>query len=181
MNSSTRIGRVTARGTTIAAGVLVAVGAVHAQAPAAAGPAKEDHRAVIELGLAAERGIGESSTGLGGTIAVEMTPIENWLELETGVAAMRSAGHTEYSADFLFKKPWQLSEKAEFMAGLGPELSHRPDHRPGTTLATEIIGDFMFWPTRNVGWYLEPGYSMTRLSGGERSVELSAGLIIGVP
>lgn len=175
------IGRVAMRCAAAGAAMLLAAPQVCCQTTASGGGVHDDHRAVVELGVAGERGAGESSTSLGGTIAVETTPVEHWLELEAGVAAVRGAGHTEYSADFLFKKPWQLSASSEFMAGLGPELSHRADHTPATTLATEIIADFMFWPTRNVGWYAEPGYSITRLSGGERNFELSMGLIIGVP
>jgi SOS response regulatory protein OraA/RecX len=70
------------------------------QTPMRAPVGEADHRAVLELGFAGERGIGESSTALGGT---------------------------------------------------------------------------------NVGWYLEPSYSTTRVSDGSRSVGISAGLIIGIP
>ena len=142
-----------------------------------------DHRAVLELGFAAERGTGESSTSLGGTIAMETTPVENWLELEAGVTLLHSAGHTEFSGDFLFKKPWQLTQKAELMIGIGPELArHTADQQASsTTLAAEFVADFMYWPSPNVGWYLEPSYSATRVAGGDRSIGISAGLIIGIP
>ncbi len=148
---------------------------------AQAAPAQsDDHRAVIEVGLAGERGISGSSSSAGGTVAVEFTPIENWLEMESGVTVLHSTAHTEVSVDLLFKKPWRLSATSEFMAGLGPEISHA-GAGGGTSLATEVIADWMFWPTKNVGWYLEPSYSFTSLSGGERNVGIAAGLIIGVP
>jgi hypothetical protein len=140
----------------------------------------DDHRAVIEVGLAGERGITGSSTSAGGTVAVEFTPIENWLEMESGVTVLHGAAHTEVSVDLLFKKPWRLSATSEFMAGIGPELSHA-SAGGGTSLATEVIADWMFWPTKNVGWYLEPSYSFTALSGGEKNLGIAAGLIIGVP
>lgn len=181
MNRRASIWHVGAHWVSVAVALLVTVQSARAQAVQAPGAEGEDHRAVLEFGFAGERGIGQSSTSIGGTIAVEMTPIENWLELEAGVAALRGAGHTEYSADFLIKKPWQLSRKFEFMAGFGPELSHAVAHNSANTLATEVIGDFMYWPTKNVGWYAEPGYTFTRLSGGDRSFELSAGLIVGIP
>jgi hypothetical protein len=145
-----------------------------AQAQTAPKP-DDDHRAVLELGVAAERGVGASSTTVGGTVAVEFTPIENWLEIETGVTAIQR----ELSLDFLLKKPWRLSASSEFMAGIGPEVSHHSSG--GTSLATEIVADWMFWPRKNVGWYLEPSYSVTAMSGGERSVGISAGLLIGFP
>jgi hypothetical protein len=41
--------------------------------------------------------------------------------------------------------------------------------------------DFMFWPTRNVGWYVEPSYDTTGLRAtSDRSLGLTAGLIIGL-
>jgi hypothetical protein len=157
---------------------LIVSRAAHSQAAAKSG---DDHRAVIEVGAAAERGTTASTTSAGGTVAVEVTPVENWLELESGVTALHGAGHTELSVDFLFKKPWRLSATSEFMAGLGPELSHRTGTGGDTSVATEIVLDWMFWPRPNVGWYLEPAYSTTAISGGERSIGIAAGLIIGVP
>ncbi len=85
----------------------------------------DDHRAVIEIGLAGERGVTGSSSSAGGSVAAELTPVENWLEMESGITALRGAGHNEIAVDLLFKKPWQLSATAEFMAGLGPELRSR--------------------------------------------------------
>jgi hypothetical protein len=135
----------------------------------------DDHRAVLEIGAVGQRSVGVSSTGIGGTVAVEFTPIENWLEVETGITAIRN----EVSMDFLLKKPWRLSAKSEFMAGIGPELS-RP-WSGGTSLATEIVADWMFWPKKNVGWYLEPSYSVTAWSGGERNLGVAVGLLVGFP
>ena len=51
---------------------------------------------------------------------MEVTPIENHLELEAGVTALFKR-HAEWSVDLLFKKPWTLSKKAEFMVGIGPD------------------------------------------------------------
>jgi hypothetical protein len=154
-------------------------------APAAGGqsvPAEgDDHRVVIEIGLAGERGVTGSSSSAGGTVAVEFTPVENWLELESGITALRGGGHNEFAVDLLFKKPWRLSATSEFMAGVGPELSYHSGAGAGTSVATEVVADWMFWPTKNVGWYLEPSYSFTAVSRGERNAGIAAGLIIGVP
>jgi hypothetical protein len=154
------------------------VSAARGQAPPTQG---DDHRAVIEVGLAGERGVTGSSSSAGGTVAIEFTPIENWLELESGITALRGAGHNEFAVDLLFKKPWRLSATSEFMAGVGPEISYHSGPGAGTSVATEVVADWMFWPTKNVGWYLEPGYSFTAVSRGERNVAIAAGLIIGLP
>jgi hypothetical protein len=50
-------------------------------------------------------------------LAAEMTPIENWLELEAGVSPFYTRNLTEWDTDLLFKKPWTISRKAEFMMG----------------------------------------------------------------
>ena len=148
------------------------------QAPPAQG---DDHRAVIEIGLAGERGVVGAASSAGGTVAVEFTPIENWLELESGITALRGAGQNEIEVDLLFKKPWRLSATSEFMEAVGPALSHHSGVGAGTSVAAEVIADWMFWPTKNVGWYLEPSYSFTAISRGERTFGIAAGIIIGVP
>jgi hypothetical protein len=142
-----------------------------------------DHTAVFELGGAADWGLTGGPAGLGGTLAVEVTPIERWLELEAGLTGLAWNGRRELSTDLVFKKPFQLSSSVEFMAGVGPELSWdlTKPHHP-RSLATEFVLDFMFWVTRNVGWYAEPSYSLTGFHAtSSRALGLTAGLIVGVP
>ena len=43
---------------------------------------EKEPAAVVELGGAASRSITEGQSSFGPTVAVEATPIENWLELE---------------------------------------------------------------------------------------------------
>jgi hypothetical protein len=138
-----------------------------------------DHEIVLELGAA-----GEWSSSEGGqpgiTCAFEVTPIEHWLELESGVTAARANGSTETSVDLLFKKPWPISPRFEFMAGIGPELIHATGTQHGSFWGLEIVSDFMVWPRPNVGWYVEPGYEVTFRNGAARSgLALAAGLIVG--
>ena len=76
--------------------------------------------AVVELGGAANWSVTEGGSGFGPTVAVEVTPIENWLELELGVTPLFTRHSTEWDTDLLFKKPWTLSKKVEFMVGVGP-------------------------------------------------------------
>lgn len=145
--------------------------------------ADKEPAAVLELGAAASRDLSGGSS-FGPTAAVEVTPIENWLELEAGVTPIFSRHSTEWSTDLLFKKPWTLSRKAEFMFGLGPEWIH--NRESGTTtnsVGGEVVLDFMFWPfaKHRFGWYLEPGYEYDFGRGHERSVGMSGGLLIAIP
>src|SRR5246127_5604292 len=103
---------------------------------------------VVELGAAADRSLTEAQSSFGPTVAVEVTPIENWLELEAGVTPLFRRHSTEWSVDLLFKKPWTFSEKMEFMAGVGPEWVHSNEHgRTPNSVSGEAVLDFMFWPS----------------------------------
>jgi hypothetical protein len=77
--------------------------------------------------------------------------------LEVGVTAIRAESSSEIPVDVLFKKPWRFSPQFEFMIGVGPELIHAtgPDHATFWGLLSVL--EFMFWPRKNVGWYIEPG------------------------
>lgn len=75
-----------------------------AQSPALL-PDREDHAVVFELGWAGEWSHAEGFHPKGATFALEVTPIEKWLELEFGVTAVRADGVTESPVDVLFKKP----------------------------------------------------------------------------
>jgi hypothetical protein len=77
--------------------------------------------AIVELGAVPSWNLKDHSSSLGPTVAVEVSPIEKWLELEAGVTPSLGRHSTEWATDLLFKKPWTLSSKVEFMAGIGPE------------------------------------------------------------
>ena len=144
-------------------------------------PARDDHSIVLEVGAVGSHTLGERSSHGGATIAAEITPIENWLELELGVAAIAADGGTELSSDLLFKKPWRLSNRAEFMAGIGPEVVRGSSADRVTSLGSEAVLDFMYWPRKNVGWYAEPSYDIVSRHGIARGLGISAGLLIGWP
>jgi len=141
--------------------------------------------AVVELGGAVSHGLTGEGATFGPTVAVEVTPIENWLELEAGVTPSFRRHATEWSTDFIFKKPWTLSKKAELMVGIGPEWVHARQY--GTTnnsIAGEAVGDFMYWPSsgkHRFGWYFEPGYEYNFGRGHEQSLGVSGGLLIAIP
>ncbi len=139
--------------------------------------------AVLELGGTADWNV-KGGSSFGPTIAVEVTPIENWLELEAGVTPLFTLHSTEWDIDLLFKKPWRLSKKAEFMLGIGPEWVHTTKYSMTTnSVGGEVVLDFMFWPSakHKLGWYLEPGYEYNFGRGHEQSLGLSAGVLIAIP
>jgi hypothetical protein len=139
--------------------------------------------AVIELGGASSWDLKGGGSSFGADFAVEVTPLENWLELEAGVTPLFARHSTEWDTDLLFKKPWTLSKKAEFMVGVGPEWIHTRQY--GLTknaFAAEAVLDFMFWPSakHRFGWYLEPGYDYSFGRRHERSLGITAGLLIAI-
>jgi hypothetical protein len=48
----------------------------------------KDHVAVLELGAAGAWGLGDGTASCGPCVAVEVTPIEHWLEIEAGISAI---------------------------------------------------------------------------------------------
>ncbi|HZY40222.1 MAG TPA: hypothetical protein VFE53_26395 [Mucilaginibacter sp.] len=145
---------------------------------------KKDEAAVAELGAAASLSLNGGKASYGFNAAVEVTPIENWLELELGVSPTFGTHLKELDADLLFKKPWTLSQKVEFMFGLGVAWNHTSDYGVITnTAGGEVALDFMFWPSaaHRFGWYLEPAYEYDFGRGHEQSVGMSGGLLIAIP
>ena len=145
---------------------------------------EKEPAAVLELGGASAWNPGGGKSSFGPDIAVEVTPMEHWLEIEAGVTPLLSRHSTEWDTDLLFKKPWTLSKKAELMVGLGPEWVHTREYGMRTnSVAGETVADFMFWPSRKhrFGWFLEPGYEYSFGRGHERSVGASGGLLIAIP
>ena len=139
--------------------------------------------AIVELGGAAGWNTSNADSSFGPTVAVEVTPIEKWLELEAGVTSLFARHSTEWDADLLFKKPWRLSKTVEFMFGAGPEwVRTRQSGFTTSSAAGEGVLDFMFWPSvrRRFGWYLEPAYEYNFGRGHERSAGISFGLLIAI-
>ena len=140
--------------------------------------------AIVELGGAGSWNLKGGASSFGADIAAEITPIENWLEIEAGVTPLFTRHSTEWDTDLLFKKPWTLSKKAEFMFGVGPEWVHTRQYGVTTnSVAGEAVLDFMFWPSgkHRFGWYLEPGYDYNFARGHEQSLGITGGLLIAIP
>ena len=141
--------------------------------------------AVVEIGGSASQSLTSDGSSFGPTVALEVTPIENRLELEVGVTSLFRRHSTEWDTDLLFKKPWTLSKRAEFMLGIGPEWIHARQYSTTTnSVGGEIMADFMYWPSsakHRFGWYLEPGYEYNFGRGHEQSLGVSGGLLIAIP
>jgi hypothetical protein len=117
----------------------------------------DDPVAILEVGASTNWNFNGGAATFAPNLAAECTPIEKWLELEVGVSPFYTRNSTEWDTDFLFKKPWTISQKAEFMFGIGPQWDHlRQSGKKTDTFSAELAGDFMFWPTgkHRFGWYL---------------------------
>ena len=139
---------------------------------------------MLEIGVAASLSLTESQSSFGPSVAVEVTPLEKWLELVAGVTPLFRRHSTEWSVDPLFIKPWTLSETKEVMLGIGPEWIHSNAYGiKMNSVAGEIVPDFMFWWSKKhrFGWYLEPSYEYKFGPEREHSLGLSGGLLIGIP
>lgn len=146
-------------------------------------PQDKDPIAILEIGAATSWNVMGGAATFAPNFAVEVTPIENWLEIEAGVSPFFTRNSTEWDTDLLFKKPWTLSHKAEFMLGIGPEWVHlRQNATISNSISGELAGDFMFWPARKhrFGWFLEPAYDYSFARGHQQSVGMSGGLLIAI-
>lgn len=140
--------------------------------------------AIAEFGGAGAWNIKDGGGSVGPAAAVEFTPIENWLEMEAGTGPLFARHSSEWDTDLLFKKPWTLSKKAEFMLGVGPEWVHaRTTGVTTNSVSVEAAPDFMLWPSgkHRLGWYLEPGYEYNFGPGHEQSLGISGGLLVAIP
>jgi hypothetical protein len=136
---------------------------------------EKEPAAVVEIGAASEWDLAGGSS-FGPSAAVEFSPVKN-LILEVGVAPLFSAGRAEWGTDLLFKKSFDLSNSVEVEPGIGPEWSS------GGKIAAEVSLEFMIWPSpeRKFGYFIEPSYSYVFTSGHERSLGMTAGLLIAIP
>ncbi|RXH55470.1 hypothetical protein [Granulicella sibirica] len=153
------------------------------QPPTDAATNEEDEIAILEIGASTNWNLKGGAATFAPNLAAECTPIEHWLELEAGVSPFFTRNSTEWDTDFLFKKPWTISKRAEFMAGVGPQWAHlRQNGRTSDTFSGELAGDFMFWPSgrHRFGWYLEPAYDYSFAGGHPQSIGMSGGLLIGI-
>lgn len=132
--------------------------------------------AVLEFGGASEWGLAAGRPSYGASVAAEFTAIKDWLEIEPGIAPLFNAGHPEWTADVIFRKPFDLSKTIEFAPGIGPEWSS--DGKVAGVLSLH----FMLWstPEHKFGWFVEPTYSYSFSNGHEQALGMAVGLLIPI-
>lgn len=165
-------------------GLLLMVGLALSAGNAFAQSNEKEAAAILELGAATSWNVKGGAATFAPSLAVEVTPIEKWLELEAGTTPFYLRNRTEWDTDLLLKKPWTLSKKAELMLGVGPEWVHtRQNGTTTNSLAAEAAADFMYWPAKKhrFGWYIEPMFDCDFGRGHERSIGMSGGLLIAIP
>ena len=148
-------------------------------ASASAQSPEKEPAAIVEVGGAGNWSVKGGGSAFGPAVAVEATPIKNWLEREAGVTPLFAKGSTEWDTDLLFKKPWDISKHFEFMIGGGPEWVHSSNRN---SLAAEAAIDLMFWPgaKHRFGMFVEPSYDYNFSRGHEQSFGVTAGLLIAI-
>jgi len=134
---------------------------------------------VFEMGGAGGWGLFQGASSFGPEIALEYTVIEHSLEIEIGTSPQFSRGQMEFDTDLVFKKPFELTDRLEFLIGAGPLWLHKPD---ADSVAGEAIAEFVYspWPDRHVALFIEPDYSYDFGKGHEQSFGVTAGLHIGI-
>jgi hypothetical protein len=142
--------------------------------------AEEKERTVVfEMGGAGGWGLKRGDFSSGPDIGFEYTVIERWLEVEVTTTPAFSKGQVEFDTDFVFKKPFELTDRLEFLIGAGPLWLHKPE---GDSVAAEAIVEFVYeaWPERHTAIFVEPSYAYDFGKGHEQPVGVTAGLHIGI-
>jgi len=143
----------------------------------------QDSTAVVELGGAAGYSLKGGGPSSGPSVAVEVTAVESWLEIEAGVTPVFGHGGTEWESGLVFKKPFDLTDRLEIAVGVGPEWVHTTGVERADALAVEAMLEFAYWfhPRHDIGLYVEPGYDYSFGRGHEQSLGVTGGLLIAIP
>ena len=108
---------------------------------------EKEPSALIELGGATEWGLRDGGQSFGPAVSIDVTPLKDLLEIEAGVTSLFGGGHTEWSTDLVFKKPFTLSKTVEVEFGVGPEWIHTTGGgKTADSLGGEAVVEFQFWP-----------------------------------
>ncbi|HEY2905604.1 MAG TPA: hypothetical protein VGJ29_06865, partial [Vicinamibacterales bacterium] len=116
----------------------------------------------------------------GANLMIEWDAVEDWLEFEVDASVLSADGGVEVPVGMLVKKPFRLTHWAEFMIGVGPEIvrvSTRTTH--ATFGGGQLALDFMFWPTRRVGLWIEPSYDLIFSDPVSHGIGSTGGLLAG--
>ncbi|HYA76936.1 MAG TPA: hypothetical protein VED83_08500 [Burkholderiaceae bacterium] len=143
---------------------------------------EKEEGSVLEIGATNEWTVRNGSgANAGASVGWELTVIPEWLKVEVGGDALVTSGTNALSGVVIFKVPYELSPTTELMVGAGPKWTRKlngPDQ--GWYSGAEVDVDFMFWPRKDLGWYVQPDWSAVPRTG-EQSVGITVGLLIRVP
>lgn len=135
---------------------------------------------IVGVGGVAEVELGDGSLHLGPNAFVEYEAVKNWIELELSASVLAVHGGREVPIDLLFKKPFRLNRRLELMIGIGPQIVFvSGTERNGTFVGGEVALDFMFWPSRHVGLWVEPSYEFSFRGSVSHSLTTTGGVIFG--
>jgi hypothetical protein len=139
--------------------------------------------ALVEVGGVDELGFTDGTSRFGPAIGIDVTAVRNWLEIEAGVTSLFGNGHTEWSTDLTFKKPYILSNTTEMELGVGPVWMRATSGGKITdSIGGEAVLEIQFWPwpERKLGWFVEPSYGYDFARGHEQSLGVTLGLLIPI-
>ena len=133
---------------------------------------------ILEMGGAGEFPLRSASNNYGGSFGAEVPVIKHWLAVEGSVTTLGTS-NTEVIGDLLFKKPFEIGHGIELMVGTGPSYSKTMGGADqGTQWAVENVVELMVWPTKHIGYYVQPSYSY-EVRTGDQSLGVSGGFLIG--
>lgn len=147
------------------------------------GDKEKEPAAELEIGAAAEWAVPGGGFGFGPSVGIEYTLIRDWLEVELEVSPVFGAGRTDWDTEFIFKKPFSLSDKVEIMPGVGPAWLYKTSNGQNTSsFGAVALLDVQIWPypERNFGWFIEPSYTYDFGREHEQSLGVTFGLLIPI-
>jgi hypothetical protein len=163
--------------------VVFALIAVAAACPR---PARADERGadpertiILGIGGAGELEVPSITPHAGANIMFEWEAIESWLEIEADLSILRIANGYELPIAVLFKKPFRLTPRFEYMIGLGPQVVRVAGATTETHYGGEVALDLMYWHTPRSGAWVEPAYDFTLGTGASQSLGITAGAMVG--
>jgi hypothetical protein len=148
-----------------------------------AGEKEKEAAAELEIGAAAEWAVPGGDFGFGPSVAIEYTLIKDWLEIELEVSPLFGLGRTDWDTEFVFKKPYSLSDKIEIMPGIGPAWLYRTSNgQNASSFGAVALLDLQIWPSpeRTFGWFIEPSYTYDFGREREQSLGVTFGLLIPI-
>ena len=92
------------------AGLIAAALLLPASVQAGEKEKEKEAPAELEIGAAAEWAIPGGGVGFGASVGIEYTLLKDWLEVELEVSPLFGAGRTDWDTEFIFKKPFELSD-----------------------------------------------------------------------